>query len=467
VRSCSCKEIARKTGRIEKRSPKRKHGLDFIKTRVIYRTMFFLRRFMASLTALVILTAGAFGNVSQSGNYTVLLSANGAAHGYEAGYGTISVDAVGVARTVLTLSDGKTLMQAAPLTDGTLPVLIRSGRNKLSGAITFNSDAASDCSGTLTLNNAVGAVLRSFTLIGSRFETRAPVLTVPGTSTNFNFSLSLPGSSQTVSVAGSLGTDNSFALPLLAASRVTLQADETTGRISGKTISPHGASRSFGGVVFQKQNFAAGLITQLGEIFTITPAQSNNGSAGNSSSSGVVKTSGGTLILTAGNPYGNGTTINLNGGLLTSGSNVGVTTFPNPSGSEILRVSGGNSYAGGATISLGGFNAGSGTVGAVTSGSSIVLSGSNLYTGGTVLNSGTLNINLITNSALASQKFTIAPGVTLNVQTVSAGNPVTITIINTGTSPVTVNPLQSLVNTALASNQTTVELGANSASPSP
>jgi autotransporter-associated beta strand protein len=289
--------------------------------------------------------------------------------------------------------------------------------------------------------------------------------------------------SQPVSFSGNLGADNTFTLNAPAPIRATLRLNALTGQLSGTIGAPRSATAKLSGIVFQKGNFAAGFIPQLGEIFTLATAQQTTTSSG-TDSSGFSKIGGGTLTIGGGNTYSGGSvsitsrptysggTLIISDGTLSNSSNAvfngsGTTATLGGSGfsSSVLTTGSGPLTLSGSNVLTGGTNVVfSGTIdspGGLTSGSNggLSISGGQILVGNVVVNAGNLSVNLIISSTAASKKYLLAPGATITVQAISGGNNVTITIVNSSANPVAIDSLQTVVDAAVAKNETTFDAG--------
>jgi autotransporter-associated beta strand protein len=350
-----------------------------------------------------------------AGSYTLLLSDTQSE--LEA-VGTLKISAKGAARVALKLRDGKSLAVGANLSgDGTLPLLIQDNAKwTLSGNATFANESDSDLSATIVLQQPDLPAVQ-YTLIGSAYAKKTPVLDAVNAKDNVTLSLAVPGIELPVSTLGALAGSNKFTFNGNGLFRADASLVASNGVVNGKLMTAgSGKWTGFNGVVFQKQNLVTGFVRTFDGTFTIMPADQPN-----PDDSGSTQTGGSTLTIT-GSPGGYSGVTNINGGTLSfgntgwdgggatltlSGGTLGTGDGGVITGSGLTFTNGGTLTVGGGTLGTGGgvitIATGSGLGSIINSGTglnlttigtgTIVLAGSNTYTGTTTVSGGTLTVN--------------------------------------------------------------------------
>jgi hypothetical protein len=391
------------------------------------------------------------GAATLAGRYTLLLSATDSSipattpHG--AGYGWMDVTSDGRIKVTCVMADGSVATQTTHLLDGGGCVFFApcGTRGALAGVIYFASTSATDCHGGAAWikprsakakidSSVFGTDLR---LSGSRYTVRTPFLDV--TATQGEAAFGFFGGDLAQSLSGNTTVDSTNSVSLSSNGKVLaqLRVDPVTGRVSGTFTPPGGSPTTFGGVVFQTDNFVAGLfagpahagtfelkpgdaaqfsggVTQngggtSGGTLNLGINQGGGGSAstiavnpgGGTSSTGGTLTTGGTLNLGGGTTLSSGVTLSMggSGATVSAGGSLTLAGGPNTgSGAVIVSIPSGRSTS--AILNSGTFNGTVGSVGLVTAGTgNLTLAG----TGST--SSGALTITQLTNAGTSTSNI--------------------------------------------------------------
>lgn len=212
----------------------------------------------------------------QAGLYTLLIIADegdsNAPQGQ--GYGLMKVSTKGSAKIKGLLGDGSKWTAKCSLTpNGKMP-LYYTKSVILSGLVRFRDvEEVSDCDAALMWRRAGSAVTLSRNLIGSRFRyTGGRLLSgLSDTTTNVEMQTGAGDSAEQWHLAWSTTNKLTYAGP----EKIKMKPSTKSGQIKGK-IPTGGINWKVEGVVFQKQNLAAGLMTAKGasaQSLLIVPAE--------------------------------------------------------------------------------------------------------------------------------------------------------------------------------------------------
>jgi List-Bact-rpt repeat protein len=222
----------------------------------------------------------------QAGTYTLLIppdpNSTGAASAQGVGYGTMSIDATGLARIAATLGDGTIISASATVSKaGVLPIylpLYTGMKGALYGNVTFRDVPASDCDGTLQWIKPSGEKIYplGFTtqpvLIGSRYKFTAGtrVLAYDNRTGNAVLTWQDGNLNGTLTQAATLSAASVLSATTPMTTPFTFKLTTTTGLFSGTFTPPGRAAISFNGVLFQKQKIGAGMFLNAGQTGSVT-----------------------------------------------------------------------------------------------------------------------------------------------------------------------------------------------------
>jgi hypothetical protein len=212
---------------------------------------------------------GKTGIAPQQGLYTMMILGSHGSTTEPGGdsYGTLRVDAAGRVRVAGALSDGTRFSQVATVSkDGAWPLYVpfSSGQGSLFGWLTFASDGSQDLVGDVTWTKPAvprakyyepGFKVRT-SAMGTIYSAPPKGVPIMNLSTGM---LTLDGGNLTQSISDPIAIGANSRVTDLGGNKLSLTFSLDTGLLRGRITDPATSkTKSFGGVVLQKQNSAVG-----------------------------------------------------------------------------------------------------------------------------------------------------------------------------------------------------------------